>query len=96
MTVNGWIVGFLISFSAMMLCCRKGDDDVVYKFFERKPTADEAKQRIRYVLAKFAAAISGAGLLVIFSVKFLIAELGLKLSPSQNKTAIILDRKSVV
>ena len=57
---------FLISFGLTLISSYLGDDDVVYKFFNRKPTGKEAIVRICFVMVKYFASISGGCLISAF------------------------------
>lgn len=48
-----------------------GDDDVVYEFFDGKPTPREAIIRVRWVLLKAATSICGGALLATIILKLL-------------------------
>jgi hypothetical protein len=55
---------FVVCFGLTLYFCVQGDDDVVYKFMDRRPTGQEAIARIRFVLAKLFASLSGGALMV--------------------------------
>ncbi len=59
-----------------------GDDDVVYKFMDRKPTPQESIIRIRWVLLKAFAAISG-GVVLASAIIVSLRSQSIHLSESQ-------------
>lgn len=56
---------FVVLLALTLFCSYKGDDDVVYQFFDRKPTGREALIRIRWVMLKLTTALYGAALLAV-------------------------------
>ena len=89
MAGSGLLWVFLISLSVTVVFCWNGDDDVVYRFFERKPTGTETMQRIRFLFAKFSTVFSGSGFLIIFLAKMLIGHTNVPISINLNKTALM-------
>ena len=65
-------------------CSYIGDDDVVYRFLDRKPTPHEAIIRIRWVMLKAVASIYGGFLLGSIVKKFLLGwcSIGLSKDPA--------------
>ena len=59
MSTQGDIVLFPILLALTIFLSFKGDDDVVYQCFDRKPTGREALIRIRWVLLKAVTSIYG-------------------------------------
>jgi hypothetical protein len=47
--LQSWIVSFVCLLGLTTFCSYIGDDDVVYEFFDRKPTPREAIIRVRWV-----------------------------------------------
>jgi hypothetical protein len=66
------------------LCSYIGDDDVVYRFLDRKPTPHEAIIRIRWVMLKAVASIYGGFLLGSIVKKSLLGccSIGLSENPA--------------
>src|ERR1700744_4047902 len=62
-------VVFAILFALTLYFCLKADDDVVYNFFDRKPTGQESIRRIRYVFSKMLCSVYGGGILAIIIKK---------------------------
>jgi hypothetical protein len=59
------IVVFVCLLAWTIFLSYKGDDDVVYQYFDRKPTGREALIRIRWVMLKFITSIQGGALLAV-------------------------------
>jgi LytS/YehU family sensor histidine kinase len=64
--LQGTLLKFLIFFLLTILSSYVGDDDVVYKLIDRKPTGKEAIARIRFVMVKVIASIFGGAVLAAF------------------------------
>lgn len=79
---------FIIALSLTLLFSFFGDDDVVYKFMGRKPTPQEGLARIRFVLAKAFAAMSGGALVVGTFGAYTFHDL-LHVQPSKNQLVLI-------
>jgi hypothetical protein len=69
MTIENEEFRFGFFFLLTLLSSWVGDDDVAYNCLDRKPTGKEGIARIRYVLVKFYASMSGGALLTIAFVK---------------------------
>jgi hypothetical protein len=63
--IQKWILWFVILLAVTAYCSYIGDDDVVYKFLDRKPTPREGMIRIRWVLLKTFTSIYGGALLSV-------------------------------
>jgi hypothetical protein len=63
---------FIIFFGVFLVCCYIGDDDVLYKFHDRKPTPAEGIASLRYALTKGIASLYGGGLLAVFVGKIIL------------------------
>jgi hypothetical protein len=89
MTLEKAIWLFLIFFVLTILSSIAGDDDVVYKFFDRKPTGKEAIARIRFVLAKAFASIYGGGLMGFAVGQFILKKIFL-LTISKDQAVVLI------
>jgi len=56
----------IVCFALTALSCYAGDDDVVYKCLDRKPTPREAVIRVRFVFSKTFTSILGGELMALF------------------------------
>lgn len=70
---QSWIILFVLFLGVTAFCSYIGDDDVVYRYLDRKPTSREGIVRIRWVILKTLAAIYGGGVLEAVIGKLLIA-----------------------
>jgi hypothetical protein len=64
-TIGTTIEVFVCLLAVTVFCSFKGDDDVVYHFFDRKPTGREALIRIRWVVLKTITSVYGGALLAV-------------------------------
>jgi hypothetical protein len=83
------ILIFLISFPLLILFTLKNDDDISTILLTRKPTQLEALRRLRYVLARGAAAASGGYIIALEIIKNVIVPYRLMVLPDQG------DRRSL-
>jgi len=83
------LISFLIFFALTLISSSVGDDDVAYKFFDRKPTGKEALARIRFVIAKVLASLYGGGLMAFFIAQTL-ARNDLLSSISKNQSILLM------
>jgi hypothetical protein len=66
--VKGWIFVFVCFLGLTLFRSYRGDDDVVYRFIDRKPTPQEGLVRIRWVLLKAFASFYGGLILTLVVV----------------------------
>lgn len=77
-----------IALALLISSCLSKDDDVVYKFFKRKPTPKEGFARIRFVLIKVFASINIGVMLSIFLIP--IIENYIEYNLSENYSVIFM------
>jgi hypothetical protein len=82
-----WIMVFVGLFSLTALCSYIGDDDVIYRFLDRKPTPHEAIVRIRWVILKAVTSIYGGGVLAPFIILCLVSCCAI--IPSKNQVVLL-------
>jgi hypothetical protein len=84
-------VPFLIFFSLTLLSISAGDGEAVYKFLDRKPTGNEAIARIRFVMVRLIASISGGCLMaLIIGRDMLRDDFSLAISKDQRTLLAVL------
>ena len=66
----------------------KGDDDIVYDYFDRKPTGREALIRIRWVILKTVTSLYGGAVLAMAVAFPLIV--WFKIRPSNNAAVLLV------
>lgn len=82
------IFWFIVCFASFILSCWAGDDDVIYRFLNRRPTPQEGLARTRFVLIKILASFCGGALMMLyFSVYILRQMLAIRIS---NNEALLL------
>jgi hypothetical protein len=64
--IDGWLIEFICLLGLTAFCSYLGYDDVVYDFFDRKPTPREGFLRLFWVVLKAVTSVLGGGLLAIF------------------------------
>ena len=74
---------------ARLDCSYIGDDDVVYKFLDRKPTPREGVIRIRWVMLKAITSIYGGGLLGLAVGRNVLRDL-LSITFSKNGAVLLI------
>jgi hypothetical protein len=70
--LQNWTIAFVCLLALTVFCSYIGDDDVVYKYLERKPTPKEGLRRIRWVLLRTFTSIYGGLVLAAVVQKLLM------------------------
>ncbi len=87
---NKVIIIFVTSLILTLIFSWKGDDDVAYLFFAKKPTGTEAIRRIRFVLSKSLASVTGGALTSVILVKYIITKVFNNIIMSNNKILLLI------
>ena len=80
---------FYFSFCATMFFSYLGDDEVAYRFIGRKPTGKEVVARLRFLIAKFCACLSGGIVMAVFFMQYIYAGIFSLPKPSPNRLALL-------
>jgi len=72
--VNFAVIPFAVFLMLTIISCYIGDNDVVYKFLERKPSPKEAVARIRFVLLRGITSVYGGGILAFCFARYVLKD----------------------
>jgi len=84
------ILSFVFFAALTVWCSYIGDDDIVYKFLDRKPTPQEGVIRIRFVILKTITSVYAGSLMSIWFVQYIKSIYLINLSKNQAVLLVLI------